>query len=225
MIDSTSDPCWNDDWEQKYKIYEDEYKSLRGWNLKGRVIKKGSKGIYLSCARVRVFQKDETYFHPSMAQHFLKKSDLNSFRKNIELIPKTYQELFSWLTVNNGKYIKTYSKTWNEGFMFEEKNFTLNDMVTLYKPKKLFVLFRKNGIDLKILEENCFGIKEKLYTFKGGECLWMTFDASQFNLYREVFRIVKRFNRGAVGEILEIFESRRLELIQFKKEIARLNTD
>ena len=53
----------------------------------------------------------------------------------------------------------------------------------------------------------------------------MTFDASQFNLYREVFRIVKRFNRGAVGEILEIFESRRLELIQFKKEIARLNTD
>ena len=77
-----------------------------------------------------------------MAQHFLKKSDLNSFRKNIELIPKTYQELFSWLTVNNGKYIKTYSKTWNEGIMFEEKNFTLNDMVTLYKPKKLFVLFR-----------------------------------------------------------------------------------
>lgn len=51
-------PCWNDDWE--HELRDNGYKTVAEWNSLGRSVKKGEKGSYLPCAKIRVFSESQT---------------------------------------------------------------------------------------------------------------------------------------------------------------------
>ena len=51
-------PSWNDDWE--HELRAKGYRTVKEWNDIGRRVKKGEKGTYLSCAKIRVFSQGQT---------------------------------------------------------------------------------------------------------------------------------------------------------------------
>ena len=85
-------PCWNDDWE--HELRNDGYKTVKEWNSVGRSIKKGEKGRYLPCAKIRVFNESQT-----TASSFSNNSDQT--KKYFE----TFEEATSWAKENPGKTI------------------------------------------------------------------------------------------------------------------------
>ena len=86
-------PCWNDDWEQSY-LDNDDYKTVSQWNKIYRYIKKGEKGKYLPCARVRLFHKSQT--RPITTN----KDDIN-----MDISFESAEEAIVWAKQNVGRVI------------------------------------------------------------------------------------------------------------------------
>ncbi len=88
-------PCWNDDWE--HELRDNGYKTVEEWNKVGRIIKKGEKGRYLPCAKIRVFSESQT-----IASNF-SKGETSKIMTDKHF--KTSNEAIAWAKKNPGMVI------------------------------------------------------------------------------------------------------------------------
>ena len=89
-------PCWNDDWE--HELRDNGYKTVKEWNSLGKVVKKGEKGKYLPCAKIRVFSESQT-----TTSNYTGNSDFSD--SGISKCFDTFNEAMSWAKENPGKTI------------------------------------------------------------------------------------------------------------------------
>lgn len=193
------DPCWNDDWERD--LLRDGYKTISGWNSLGRVVRKGERGIYLSCARHTVFSIDETDENQELAKIFIKKR-----LKNIKPPEKKYKPLkkndfFIFLIKNKFEYIYTASNIWKDAFKL-----SIND-------NSLFILFRKNGVDVKFFDGSLgeFFLKSDKYGFKSGYKLSFNYEEHQQSIFYSITQIILAFKSGGNVKFLMDGELKKME--------------
>lgn len=88
-------PCWNDDWE--HELRDNGYKTVKEWNLLGRSVKKGEKGRYLPCAKIRVFSESQT----GPTNFSSNSNSSEDGKKHFD----TFEKAISWAKENPGKTI------------------------------------------------------------------------------------------------------------------------
>lgn len=86
-------PCWNDDWE--HELRDSGYKTVEEWNSLGRSVKKGEKGKYLPCAKIRVFSESQT----SPTKFPSNSNSSGDGKKHFD----TFEKAISWAKENPGK--------------------------------------------------------------------------------------------------------------------------
>lgn len=193
----SDDPCWNSDWEDKLVL--SGYKTIREWNSLGRVVKKGSTGIYLRCARKNVFNVSQTFHDRRLALSFIaaqspKKEPDNTYhsKKDIFLLK---------LLKNDGRYIKTKSKTWIEGVVFKRSE------------ESLFVLIRKTGIDIKFFNNHngSFNEEDNKISFQKGFFIRINYSEEDVVVFEQAANFVKLFKKGCdiTASINLVFRKKR----------------
>ncbi|RZG43032.1 hypothetical protein [Acinetobacter wuhouensis] len=186
-------PCWNDDWE--IDLLAKGYKTLAQWNNLGRVVKSGKKGIYLSCARRYVFNIQETEENIRLAKFFTKKRYklIPVDRKIDNTINK--DKLILFLIRNKFEYIQTVSNVWKDAFKLSIKS------------NHLFILFRKNGVDIKLYDGGLgeYSIQIEKYSFQSGHKISFSYNESSISIFYFIVQLVSVFNMG--GNIKFMMES------------------
>lgn len=174
-------PCWNNDWEVELK--QDGYKTMHDWNLLGRVIKKGEKGVYLRCERSTVFKIDQTFLDRRLAHSFC--TTRKPPKKNEEDAVLLGKDRFLLnLLKNGGGYIKTKSQTWTEGVILKKGDNTI------------FILFRKNGTDIKFFnkENGSFVEKNNCFSFIKGKCIRLNYRDNE-QVFKKASTAFKLFDK------------------------------
>lgn len=186
-------PCWNDDWE--IDLIAQGYKTMAQWNDLGRVVKSGKKGIYLSCAKRYVFNIQETEENVRLAKFFSKKRNkmILADRKIDNTINK--DKLILFLVRNKFEYIQTVSNVWKDAFKLSIKS------------DHLFILFRKNGVDIKLYDGGLgeYSIQMEKYTFQSGCRLSLSYNESSISIFYFIVQLISVFNVG--GNIRLMMES------------------
>ena len=175
------DPCWNDDDEKK--LLKSGYKSIQEWNYIGRVVRKGEKGIYLSCARKLVFHKDDTDENRRLAKFFYKKQnqkDTSNLKKN-HITSK--ENLILYLIRNEAQYIKTKANIWQDAFVFQNRK------------AKMFILFRKSGVDVKYYDGTIgkFNVEQNIFSFESGKKLSLSYSKVSVSIFYFIVQLVSVF--------------------------------
>ena len=186
-------PCWNDDWE--VELLDRGYKTMAQWNNLGRVIKKGQKGIYLSCARCYVFNIKETEENIRLAKFFSKKRNNPVIKEQKKQSIVSKDKLILFLIRNNLEYIQTVSNVWSDAFKLSVKS------------NHLFILFRPNGINIKYYDgtNGGYSITSKKYHFQSGYRLSLSYSESSMAIFYFVIQLVSTFNMG--GDIKFMMQS------------------
>lgn len=187
------DPCWNNDWE--IDLLAEGYKTLAQWNDLGRVVKSGKKGIYLSCARRYVFNIQETEENIRLARFFSKKRNrLIQIDRKIDNIMNK-DKLILFLIRNKFEYVQTVSNVWKDAFKLSIKS------------NHLFILFRKNGVDIKLYDGGLgeYSIQMEKYTFQSGCRLSLSYNESSISIFYFIVQLISVFNVG--GNIRLMMES------------------
>ena len=176
--------------------------TMREWNLKGRIVKKGQKGN--GDGAYTTFYFSQTIKAKNSAEFFLKKNAENGNRKdpihkNSDSKASSTEKLQLTLFKKGGVYITTKSQKWIFGCRFSNKNFM-----------ELFLLFRKGGVDVKIysssaecLEKSVFDlvdgrpkfwVDENKYCFNHGAVCSLNFEnPSNYAVYGIVHRLIYLF--------------------------------
>lgn len=186
------DPCWNDDHEQE--LLERGYKSIPEWNSLGYVIKKGKKGIYLSCARKFVFYKSDIKENHRLAKYFHKKRDQPNLDRTKKNNITSKEHLILFLVRNNALYIKTKANIWKDAFILKNGRSTL------------FILFRKTGVDLKLYDGTLgkFEIEQNTFSFDSGKKLSLSYSNVSISIFYFIVQLVSVFNMGIdISSMLE----------------------
>lgn len=187
------DPCWNNDWE--IDLLAEGYKTLAQWNDLGRVVKSGKKGIYLSCARRYVFNIQETEENIRLARFFSKKRNrLIQIDRKIDNIMNK-DKLILFLIRNKFEYVQTVSNVWKDAFKLSIKS------------NHLFILFRKNGVDIKLYDGGLgeYSIQMEKYSFQSGHRISFSYNESSMSIFYFIVQLVSVFNMG--GNIKFMMES------------------
>ncbi|WP_111859595.1 hypothetical protein [Acinetobacter sp. CFCC 10889] len=189
------DPCWNNDWE--IELLTQGYKTMAQWNDLGRVIKSGKKGIYLSCARRYVFDVQETEENIRLAKFFSKKRNklIQVDRKKDNIASK--DKLILFLIRNKFQYIQTVSNVWKDAFKLSIKS------------NHLFILFRKNGVDIKLYDDELgeYSIKMEKYSFLSGHRVSFSYNESSMSIFYFIVQLVSVFNmEGNIRFMMESVE-------------------
>lgn len=187
------DPCWNNDWE--IDLLAEGYKTLAQWNDLGRVVKRGKKGIYLSCARRYVFNIQETEENIRLARFFSKKRNrLIQIDRKIDNIMNK-DKLILFLIRNKFEYVQTVSNVWKDAFKLSIKS------------NHLFILFRKNGVDIKLYDGGLgeYSIQREKYSFQSGHRISFSYNESSMSIFYFIVQLVSVFNMG--GNIKFMMES------------------
>ena len=178
------DPCWNNDWE--IDLLAEGYKTLAQWNDLGRVVKSGKKGIYLSCARRYVFNIQETEENIRLARFFSKKRNrLIQIDRKIDNIMNK-DKLILFLIRNKFEYVQTVSNVWKDAFKLSIKS------------NHLFILFRKNGVDIKLYDGGLgeYSIQREKYSFQSGHGISFSYNESSMSIFYFIVQLVSVFNMG-----------------------------
>jgi len=178
------DPCWNNDWE--IDLLAEGYKTLAQWNDLGRVVKSGKKGIYLSCARCYVFNIQETEENIRLARFFSKKRNrLIQIDRKIDNIMNK-DKLILFLIRNKFEYVQTVSNVWKDAFKLSIKS------------NHLFILFRKNGVDIKLYDGGLgeYSIQMEKYSFQSGHRISFSYNESSMSIFYFIVQLVSVFNMG-----------------------------
>lgn len=137
---------------------------MLNWNKLGYVIVKGSTGILHE--KTLYFSSDQVFYNKNLADSLLMRNKNMSFKlfvKQNEYDLLSKDKLIIFLIRNNFEYIQTVSNVWKDSFKL---TYSKDD------DKNLFVLFRKNGIDIKFFngENGSFEIDKfkKKYKFSSG---------------------------------------------------------
>lgn len=177
------DPCEQD-------LLDQGYKSLVAWNHLGRIVIKGKKGIYLPNAEFHVFSIFDTKENKRLAAFFIKKRINSKYQNcptpNKKNYIKNKDKLMLYLFKNNFKYINTISNVWTDSFHLNTED------------NSLFILFRKNGIDIKYYDGSygSYSSRDNTYSFNSGYRLSLNYRDTPISIFYFIVQIISVFKIG-----------------------------